>query len=1752
MSRSLPIIVALILGGMTQAATADKNATDRKKVVIIAGKKSHGPEGNGIHDYPWSARLLKVMLDRSTISDQVETEFHLHGWPKDPSTLEDADTIMVISDGRDGDKYEEAPFLRSAERMKFIKTQIDRGCGFLTFHFSTFAPDSAADQVLDWTGGYFDWQGEDGKRQWYSAIKTLSTDVELGSPDHPISRGLTPFRMKDEFYYNIRFRESDPRLKPIWIVPELSGPRPNGGVVAWAVERPQRGRGFGTTAGHFYANWKNEHFRKMILNAIAWTAGVEVPERGVDAPYLSHEEIERALSGDDTGSGDVEPIDVLIVTGHQHPSHKWQETTPALADAVRAVAPGAKVTITEHPEDLARPDLSTYDVVVMNYCNWKRHGLSQAAKDNFTKYLREGGGLAIIHFANGAFHFSLQGADKSDWPEWRSKICRRVWDHSPGAGRSGHDRYGSFLVEIDETNHPITQGMKPFETIDELYFRQKGTEPIEVLATARSEVTGKHEPMAFVYPYGEGRVFQTVLGHAEQSIRLPGPATLIGRGIAWAADRPLTPVASTASTEPKAKPEPSKETLVDGRFGKALNARASTAAADQLPGYAESPLTVECWAKIDAKRSYNILIAQELKASGAHWELFTMPGTGFLTAYLPGMTPDHARSKTNICDNRWHYVAMILEEKHVRLFVDGKQVADQAVEPTDRKRVPGPLAFGRLASGRMGCAGLLDEVRISSVARAIGALPETPFEPDAATLGLWHFDNLDQKLFPDASATTHPARIKLATEPVPSANFKYHLDDPNLKIVKIDSSKDESFLSLRADAEGRLFVGGREALFVYEPNETGGYYPRHLLFRFPPDTWINDLEIRGDDVYCMTPGALYVFPDARVKREHPQPKRLIWGTPVDLHVTYHGLGWGPEGNLYFASGDPLLRYGLGRTPPDHWGHWTIHTQPKGSVFPFTGTGAFYRCQPDGSELAVVAQGTRGSCGLAFDRDWNLFSNDNDHESNPKDYVPGRLLHVAPKANFFWPRGWMAVKTPQRADLLRTMFDGMGRAVPVGQSYYHEEFLPEEYRDSLLVARWGQRRIDRYPLARRGASFSAEQKPLLIGEGTARPVGVTVGRGGRIFAAISDMKGNAYSPKYPSDLIMITRKNDRADHPFESYDITSVDPDRLWGELESKSWWRRQRAHVEILRRGGTLLDNAIDRLATSNATSPSRPHLVWLVGASGSEEARSALTKIAQDPADPLRLQAIRALGEFSQLETPRELFIAALEDDDPAIKHAAMTALFDRPGPLPQSLWEEAARDQDSYLRQAAAFLSAEQATIDELRSLCQASDVPGRLAGVLATGFRLTVPANDAKLPDDFPVHLPRSGSVWDAKTTLHYADGTVDNLEHGRIGSFTTADHWNRIKETKEATQLRDLLAERLRDDDNAVRSQAEYFLSLLHDEKTDSLMARLRQQREDERMSKLDQRTVPQVWTIGPFASGDADAQHLKSIESGPVDLSGTFGSHQWRVMDTKKPTASESGSPGTRYHYFRLASFGGSEAQLDVPGTFRLWLNGVALPPGKDMTRFDLQPGSNDLLVRLDGTSPGDALIRYRATGQVAAILPENLGGVTLAERLRSSGSTPENLEAFLGRDWAKEAAKGNAERGRKLFGADGLGCVKCHGILPNQAAGGAPSLADARRRFAVAHLVESILAPNKQVAPLFRSTMIVTTDGDPISGLVVGEEDEVVHLLLPNATRRSIRKDEIEVRRLQKTSPMPAGLVKTPEELRDLLAYLRGKTVKAP
>ena len=514
-------LAAVLMGPVVHSAAAAE--TRPKKIVLLAGTVHQGPSCHpaGTLDYALAARLLKRCLDQSATASGIETEIHFDGWPRDPKTLDDADTIVVLSDG--ADRNEQDHPLLVDDRLDVLARQMDRGCGLVAIHWTVFVPQQrGGDEFLEWIGGYFDYQSGGGPRNWFSKIQTATTTCQPTTPAHPISRGLEPFSLREEYYYNIRFRPDDPRLVPILTTPIPGEAKPQ--TVAWAVERAGGGRGFGFTGGHFFDNWGVAPFRRMVLNAILWTAHVDVPAGGVQSkPTIDDAPARRPAD---------EPIACVIVTGHQHSAHKWRETTPALQEAL-ARDRRIRINVVTDPEFLASDELNDHDVVLLNYCNWQRPGLSRAAQDNFVRFLKDGGGLVIVHFSNGAFHASLPETPASDWPEYRN-ICRRVWDHAPG--RSSHDPYGPFQVQIVK-DHPITLGLNAYETIDELYCNQQGDQPIEVLATARSSVTQRDEPMAFVYPYGKGRVFQTVLGHAAESIRVPGTATLIRRGVVWTAGR---------------------------------------------------------------------------------------------------------------------------------------------------------------------------------------------------------------------------------------------------------------------------------------------------------------------------------------------------------------------------------------------------------------------------------------------------------------------------------------------------------------------------------------------------------------------------------------------------------------------------------------------------------------------------------------------------------------------------------------------------------------------------------------------------------------------------------------------------------------------------------------------------------------------------------------------------------------------------------------------------------------------------------------------------------------------------------------------------------------------------------------------------------------------------------------------------------------------------------------------------------------
>ena len=195
--KFFPLLISLAL--LFCFCSSFSFAADRpEKIVLIAGPITGHPKE--AHEYEKNVILLKELLDTSPdLQGKVRVEAHFHGWPKDPATLDDADTIFLTSDGTDREEKNHPLYL--GDRLQVIERQMKRGCGLVFFHWSTFNPVHFHDRITEWVGGYFDYETGKAPNHWYSAIQTWKAESTPGTAGHPILRGVKPFTTQEEYYY---------------------------------------------------------------------------------------------------------------------------------------------------------------------------------------------------------------------------------------------------------------------------------------------------------------------------------------------------------------------------------------------------------------------------------------------------------------------------------------------------------------------------------------------------------------------------------------------------------------------------------------------------------------------------------------------------------------------------------------------------------------------------------------------------------------------------------------------------------------------------------------------------------------------------------------------------------------------------------------------------------------------------------------------------------------------------------------------------------------------------------------------------------------------------------------------------------------------------------------------------------------------------------------------------------------------------------------------------------------------------------------------------------------------------------------------------------------------------------------------------------------------------------------------------------------------------------------------------------------
>jgi type 1 glutamine amidotransferase len=276
--------VVLSLIGCLREAAGQAKADEMKKIVFLAGPKDHG--GPGAHEYAKDLMLLKRCLDTSPNVPGVATEIHVGKPPQDFAELRDAAAIVIHSSG--DTRADEAHALfptnnpqnvaatysaADAQRLEQMDRLMKRGTGIVVLHYSLIVDNPRSrEYLLDWIGGYHH-SGE-------SRVKIDRSEATPATPGHEILRGVRPWTTDHEYYFNQHFRTNDRRAVPI-ITSRLPSDDPQPHVIAWAVRREGGGRGFAFTGGHYHKNMWVDDYRRMLLNAIVWTARIPVPKQGV-------------------------------------------------------------------------------------------------------------------------------------------------------------------------------------------------------------------------------------------------------------------------------------------------------------------------------------------------------------------------------------------------------------------------------------------------------------------------------------------------------------------------------------------------------------------------------------------------------------------------------------------------------------------------------------------------------------------------------------------------------------------------------------------------------------------------------------------------------------------------------------------------------------------------------------------------------------------------------------------------------------------------------------------------------------------------------------------------------------------------------------------------------------------------------------------------------------------------------------------------------------------------------------------------------------------------------------------------------------------------------------------------------------------------------------------------------------------------------------------------------------------------------
>lgn len=254
---------SIVAADVAPKIALEEQPTDPKlaKIVLIAGSNAFKP---GEHEYVAGCAVLADLLRQTPGVFPVLAL----DWPTRPETLADAKAVVFFFDG--GDKHA----LLKADRLAQVQKLADAGAGLVHLHQVIDYPKDLGERARGWTGAAWE-KGYSQRAHWVGEFTTF--------PEHPVCRGVTPFKIDDGWLYKLRFAADKKALTPLLrtVSPKAANAQlGDDAIVAWAYERVGGGRAFTFTGCHLHSSFDQEGYRRLLVNGILWSAGIDVPKGG--------------------------------------------------------------------------------------------------------------------------------------------------------------------------------------------------------------------------------------------------------------------------------------------------------------------------------------------------------------------------------------------------------------------------------------------------------------------------------------------------------------------------------------------------------------------------------------------------------------------------------------------------------------------------------------------------------------------------------------------------------------------------------------------------------------------------------------------------------------------------------------------------------------------------------------------------------------------------------------------------------------------------------------------------------------------------------------------------------------------------------------------------------------------------------------------------------------------------------------------------------------------------------------------------------------------------------------------------------------------------------------------------------------------------------------------------------------------------------------------------------------------------------